>query len=208
MIDSNTAVIVIDMQNDFCSSEGALARLGFDVSKNQDVARSIPRFLHAARERGALIVWVLQAAREEFVSEAKRQQSAAMNRGATEVAAAGTWGAELYEGLEPAPQDVTIEKTKYSAFVGTPLRNLLHARERSKIVVCGTAGNVCVDSTARDGYMADYAVTVPRDLVGGTRPDLVDWALENLSFYFATVLESAELLANEDRKDPEAGMEQ
>lgn len=193
-INEDTAVIVVDMQNDFCSPEGALARHGADVSRNQVVANALPSFLDSARASGALIVWITQASREEHVSDARRARAAAMGRGVTEVAGAGTWGAELYDGLIPHESDVVMEKTKYSSFVGTPLRNVLHARGRGTVVVCGTAANVCVDSTVRDAYMSDLSVIVPRDLVGWTKAELAEAALENLGFYFCEVVESAELL--------------
>lgn len=194
-IDNQSAVIVVDMQNDFCSADGALARLGADVTRNQQVAAALPSFLDAARADGALIVWILQNAREEYVSEARRRRAAAMGRGVTEVAAAGSWGAELYDGLVPHGDDVVMEKSKYSAFVATPLQNMLRARERQNLVVCGTAANVCVDSTVRDAYMADFTVVVPKDLVGSTRHELADAALANLGFYFCDVVDSAELLS-------------
>lgn len=196
-LDENTAVIVVDMQNDFCSSDGALAGLGADVSRNQEVAARLPGFLHRARENKALVVWILQNARAEFVSEARRERAAAMGRGVTAIAASGTWGAELYDGLEPQPEDVVLEKSKYSAFVGTPLRNLLQARARTKLVVCGTAANVCVDSTVRDAYMADLTVALPQDLVGSTRESLAAAAIENLGIYFCDVVDSDDLLDDE-----------
>lgn len=197
-IDSQTAVIVVDMQNDFCSEDGALARLGADVSKNQEVAAALPGFLDAARDRGALVIWIMQNAREEFVSDARRQQAASMGRGVTEVAAAGSWGAELYRGLAAQRGDVVLEKSKYSAFVGTPLRNVLQARGRTKLVVCGTAANVCVDSTIRDAYMADFTVSLPKDLVGSTRTALAEAAIENLGIYFCDVTDSAAMLSTTD----------
>lgn len=196
-ITNDTAVIVVDMQNDFCSSEGALARHGADVSRNQQVAAALPYFLDKARDQGALIVWITQSSREEHVSDARRARAAAMGRGVTEVAGAGTWGAELYEGLIPQDTDIVMEKTKYSSFVGTPLRNVLHARGRGTLIVCGTAANVCVDSTVRDAYMSDLTVVVPKDLVGWTKQHLAEAALENLGFYFCEVVESAELLGPE-----------
>jgi ureidoacrylate peracid hydrolase len=189
-INRESAVIVIDMQNDFCSSDGALARRGADVARNQQVAKALPPFLDRARDAGALIIWIRQGARDEYVSDARRARALAMGRGVTEVAGAGTWGAELYDGLVPAEGDVTIEKTKYSAFVDTPLRNVLHSRNRNTIIVCGTAANVCVDSTVRDGYMSDLSVVVPSDMVGYTSKELADAALKNLDFYFCDVVDS------------------
>lgn len=194
LVGHRTAVVVVDMQNDFCSPDGAMASLGADVSANAALAERLPRFLDEARARGALIVWVRQAAREELVSEARRNRARAMGRSATAIAAAGSWGAELASGLVPAPDDVEIEKTRYSAFVGTTLHNLLRARERDQLIVCGTAANVCVDSTIRDAYMADYSVAMGSDLVGWTREDLARSAIANLEFYFCDVATSEELL--------------
>lgn len=197
-VSSRTAIVVVDMQNDFCSPKGALAALGGDVSRNVEVVQRLPAFLSRARDKGALIVWIRQAAREELVSAARRERASSMGRGATSVAAIGTWGAELAEGLTPEPGDVEVEKTKYSAFVGTTLHNLLRARERDHVVVCGTAANVCVDSTVRDAYMADYSVTLVSDMVGWTREPLALSALENLEFYFCDVLDSESFLSRMD----------
>lgn len=140
-------------------------------------------------------MWIRQSAREELVSEARRTRAKAMQRGTMTVATAGTWGAELADGLVPQPSDPIIDKTRYSAFVGTPLHNLLRAQERDHVVVCGTAANVCVDSTIRDAYMADYSVTMPSDLVGWTKVDLAESAIKNLEFYFCEVVPSDEILA-------------
>lgn len=191
-----TAVLVIDMQNDFCSPAGAMAALGADVQVNAAVAGRLPRFLDRARHAGCLVVWVRQAAHEQLVSPARRARAEAMGRSPLSVCAAGSWGAELAEGLRPEPGDCHLEKTRYSAFVGTPLHNLLRAHGRDHVVVVGTAANVCVDSTIRDAYMADLATTMPTDLVGWTRADLAEAAIRNLGFYFCETTTSAELLSD------------
>ncbi|MBL6276261.1 cysteine hydrolase [Micromonospora fiedleri] len=191
-----TAVLVIDMQNDFCSPAGAMAALGADVQVNAAVAGRLPRFLDRARNAGCLVVWVRQAAHEQLVSPARRARAEAMGRSPLSVCAAGSWGAELAEGLRPEPGDCHLEKTRYSAFVGTPLHNLLRAHGRDHVVVVGTAANVCVDSTIRDAYMADLATTMPTDLVGWTRADLAEAAIRNLGFYFCETTTSAELLSD------------
>ncbi len=191
-----TAVLVIDMQNDFCSPAGAMAALGADVQVNATLAGRLPSFLDRARDAGCLVVWVRQAAHEQLVSPARRARAEAMGRSPLSVCAAGSWGAELADGLRPEPGDCHLEKTRYSAFVGTPLHNLLRAHGRDHVVVVGTAANVCVDSTIRDAYMADLATTMPTDLVGWTRPDLAEAAIRNLGFYFCETTTSAELLSD------------
>ncbi|GAA0364947.1 cysteine hydrolase [Micromonospora gifhornensis] len=191
-----TAVLVIDMQNDFCSPAGAMAALGADVQVNAALAGRLPNFLDRARDAGCLVVWVRQAAHEQLVSPARRARAEAMGRSPLSVCAAGSWGAELADGLRPEPGDCHLEKTRYSAFVGTPLHNLLRAHGRDHVVVVGTAANVCVDSTIRDAYMADLATTMPTDLVGWTRADLAEAAIRNLGFYFCETTTSAELLSD------------
>lgn len=190
-----TAVLVIDMQNDFCSPSGALAALGADITRNAEIARRLPDFLAAARSSGCRVVWVRQIARADLISPARRARAEAMGRTPMTVCAEGSWGAELAEGLEPEPTDAHLEKTRYSAFVGTPLHNLLRAQERDHVAVCGTAANVCVDSTVRDAYMADLFVTLVSDLVGWTRSDLAEAAIRNLDAYFCDVAGSAALRA-------------
>ncbi|TDB99961.1 cysteine hydrolase [Micromonospora fluostatini] len=190
-----TAVLVIDMQNDFCAATGAMATLGADVRRNADVARRLPDFLPRARAAGCLVVWVRQAAHDQLVSPARRARAEAMGRDPLSVCAAGSWGAELADGLHPEPGDCHLEKTRYSAFVGTPLHNLLRAHGRDHVVVVGTAANVCVDSTIRDAYMADLAATMPTDLVGWTRADLAEPAVRNLGFYFCETTTSTELVS-------------
>lgn len=194
-MDTKTAILVIDMQNDFCSSDGSIARRGADVSPNQELAARLPSFLNIARAAGALIVWVRQESSESHVSDARRARSQAMGWSATDVALEGTWGAELYDNLHPDPNDAIIIKNKYSAFIGTPLSNLLRARGRNTVVVCGTATNVCVDSTVRSAYMEEFNVLLPTDLVASTRADLAAASIQNLGIYFCNLTTSAELAA-------------
>jgi ureidoacrylate peracid hydrolase len=189
-----TALLVIDMQQDFCAPDGAMAGLGADTSVNAEVAGRLPAFVDAARAAGSLVVWVRQVARPDLVSPARRARAAAMGRSAMTVCAEGSPGTALADGLVPVEGDVQLEKWRYSAFVGTPLHNLLRATGRDHVVVCGTAANVCVDSTIRDAYMADLEVTMLTDLVGWTREDLARPAIENLQFYFCAGTTSSELL--------------
>lgn len=189
-----SALVVIDMQQDFCAPDGAMARLGADTSVNADVAGRLPAFVDAARAAGCLVVWVQQVARADLVSPARRARATAMGRTATMVCAEGSPGTALAAGLTAVEGDVRLEKWRYSAFVGTPLHHVLRASGRDHVVVVGTAANVCVDSTIRDAYMADLEVTMVTDLVGWTREDLARPAMENLQFYFCEGTTSSELL--------------
>lgn len=188
-----TALVVVDMQNDFCSPQGAMASLGLDVSANDALVRRLPGFVDDLRRQGALVVWVRHVERPDMVSPAEAVRREATGLARVPICAPGSWGAQLVDALHPVDGDVSLEKWRFSAFVGTPLPQILHAHGRDQIVVCGTAANVCVDSTVRDASMRGLRVVVPSDMVGWTRRHLADAALETLALYFGEVVASAAL---------------
>lgn len=189
------AVLVVDMQADFCANDGAMAVLGADTSRNGALVGPIDAFLSQIRQARCRVVWVRQEASEAHASPARRRRASRMGRTATSVCAAGTPGARLADGLTVEPEDLAVTKYRYSAFIGTDLDLLLRSQGVTTVVVVGTAANVCVDSTARDAYQRDYDTIVVRDLVGWTLQALAEAALENLDAYFATVTGSQEVLA-------------
>ena len=87
-----------------------------------------------------------------------------------------------------------LKKHKYSAFIGTALDGMLRSNGIKTIIVTGIATNVCVESTVRDGFMMDYHVVVPSDLVYGVNEEYKAWSLKNIGRYFGHVLDSAEIL--------------
>lgn len=190
-ISDGSAVLVIDMQNDYCSDNGRMAKEGWDVSRNQAVAHRLPKFLSRCRDANALIIWIKQQTDSRFTSAAHRRRSRGLGREGTNVIAlSDSWGSELYPPLVAEGGDVIISKQRYSAFYGTMLEALLRANNREDLIVCGTAGNVCVDSTVRDAYMRGFNIFLPTDLVGGTRFELVDSAITNLGIYFCGIVDS------------------
>lgn len=191
-----TAVVVVDMQHDFCHPDGAMAQLGFDVSANESIVEPLANFLDRARGAGVSVIYLRQSASDWTSSPARRARAEAMGRSANAVCATGSWGAEIHAALAPHDDDLVIDKYRYSGFVGGALELVLRSREVDTVVVVGTAANVCVDSTARDAFMRDFSVVVARDLVGHTRRDLAEAALENLGIYFATVCRSDEIVAH------------
>jgi ureidoacrylate peracid hydrolase len=88
----------------------------------------------------------------------------------------GTWGAELYEGIEPQEGDIVVEKHKWSAFdgkdkEGKSLDDILKERGIQTLVLTGVVTETCVHSTAQEAFNRDYFVVVPKDAVGSNKPD-------------------------------------
>lgn len=188
------AVVVVDMQADFCDESGAFARAGVDISVNRSIVAGAADFVDALRSRGARVVWIRQGMRRDYLSPAiERRLRRAPER--LELCLSGTAGAELADGLRPHPEDLVVHKFRYSAFAGSCLDQSLRSVGISTVVLLGTAANACVDSTARDAAQLDYDVVVVRDLTGYTDPDLARFSLLNLDRHFAIVCEAADVLS-------------
>ncbi|WP_433496497.1 cysteine hydrolase family protein [Sphaerimonospora sp. CA-214678] len=188
----SVAVVVIDMQRDFCSGSGAFARAGIDVSANERIVTRAGEFVDFLRARGVLVVWVRQLSSDRYMSPAiERRLRRAPER--LELCRQGSPGAELADGLRVHEADVTIEKFRYSAFLGSSLDQLLRSSGIQTVVLLGTAANGCVDTTARDAAQREYDVVVAGDLTGHTDARLAAAALDNLDRHFAVVCSADEI---------------
>lgn len=189
LADGHAAAVVIDMQNDFCHPEGAMAALGADVAVNAALVRPVRRFVDAVHAVGGRVVFV----RLEHTPEHRPLPAPGVPPDG--VCDAGSWGAQLVSGLTALPGDLSISKTRYSAFLGTDLESVLRSNGIGALVVTGTTANVCVDSTVRDAAQRGFTTWVLSDLVGYVRADLAEPCLRNLGLYFADVRTSAGLTA-------------
>lgn len=198
--DHKAAVLVIDMQNDFCHADGASAKFfAGDVAINQSVAEPINAFLATARRAGLPVVHVKTETMTETASRAQRTKAVAAaipGFSVTSMCGQGSWGAEPW-GVEPEPGDTVVVKHWYSAFADTRLDLVLRTLGVETVVLTGVTANVCVESTARDAFFADYNVVVVRDLVGWLVHDtpLAEATFANLGIYFGFVCTSADVVA-------------
>jgi len=106
-----TALIVVDMQNDFAHPQGALF-----VPEAPKTVPAIKGLLERARQAGARVVFTQDWHREDDLEFQIWPRHAV----------AGTWGAEILEELKPRPEELVIQKVRYDAFYGTPLDHYLH----------------------------------------------------------------------------------
>lgn len=190
LADGSAAVLVIDVQNDFCHPQGAMAALGADVSVNAALVGPLTAFLETARSAGSRIVFVRLAHDDEH------RPVAARGVPPEGVCVEGSWGAEIVQEVAVEPGDLVVTKARYSAFLGTDLEQSLRDVGVETLVVVGTTANVCVDTTVRDAAQRGFAVRVLSDLVGYVRRDLAEPALYNLGLYFAEVTSSAGVAAD------------
>jgi ureidoacrylate peracid hydrolase len=172
-----TAVLVIDMQNDFGSKGGMFDRAGIDISGIRAVVPNVRSALSAARKAALPIIYIKMAFRPDL-SDAGPPTSpnllkhAKFNVGQAVIAPDGTpsrilirdtWGTEIIPELRPEAGDTMVYKSRFSAFYRTELDDMLKRRGIEALIVTGCTTSVCVESTVRDAMFRDYRCVVLED---------------------------------------------
>jgi ureidoacrylate peracid hydrolase len=186
----HTALMIIDVQNDFCHENGFKALKGSDVTKAQATIPVIEKIIDKARSLSVPIVFVYTTHSADSSSKAWLSRPQASTK--SDLVREGTWGAEFYR-LSPQEGDIIIEKHSYCAFMKTNLEENLIRMGIKSLIIAGVATNLCVESTARNGFMLDYNITLVKDGCAGYFSDLEAATYTNIQNNFGMVLESKEI---------------
>ncbi len=174
---ARTALVVVDMQNDFVREGGSLV-----VPDAEGTIPSIRKLLELARDSGMKVVYSQDTHTDgdpewEIWSEHVRE---------------GSWGWEIVEELTPREDELVIRKVRYDAFYGTHLDHFLRLWNIETLIVCGTVANICVHYTAASAALRWYKVIVPRDATSALDPFDLESSLRQTAFLFAgKITESA-----------------
>jgi len=184
-----SALLIVDMQKDFCIENLATAGTGRDLSRTKAIIPNLVRLRRAASRAGVLVVHVGFLTLPDHLSDsgswlAQRRRSPYANES---IALADTEGAEFIEELSPQAGEVTIRKHRYSAFSGTDLDLVLRAHAIESCIVTGVSTNVCVESTLRAAFDFGYYVVVPEDGTASWSKQLGDSTLANVKHRFGLV---------------------
>jgi ureidoacrylate peracid hydrolase len=198
---NRSALVVIDVQNDFCSVGGVADREDWDLSMIREMLPRLVDLVGNARSAALPIVWVRSAYGtngNHYLSAVWLDRAARSASGAHiayRVCEPGTWGAELCEGLGVGDpnREALITKHRYSAFFQTELELMLRAKDIQTVVLTGVTSNVCVETTARDAFMRDFYVVVVEDACAAYRVEEHKSALDNVRRYFGEVLSSPDV---------------
>lgn len=190
---AHTAVVVVDMQNDFCAEGGYIhTTQGADMSPNKPLAARIGRLIEAARAAGAMVVWIRACYDHEILPAPMLSKMLEKGKGAV-CCASDSWGADFYE-IGPADGEFVVEKRCYSAFHNTEFDDILRRRGIRSLVMTGVATNVCVESTFREGFFHGYYIVMPPDCVGSANAYLHEAAIKSVEAVFGHIPESDEVM--------------
>ncbi|WP_328969547.1 cysteine hydrolase family protein [Streptomyces sp. NBC_00239] len=205
---ARTALLVIDMQNDFCSPDGWLASIGLDVSGAAGLTRSIAALLPPLRAAGVPVIWLNWGARPDRANippnvlhaydlAGTGQGIGSYLPGArTPVLEEGSWGAAVVDGLIPAEGDLHIAKHRMSGFFDTPLDSVLRNLRVDTLLFTGVNADQCVMATLTDAACLGYDAVLLEDGVGTTSPDFcLQATLYNVQHCFGFVARGSDLTA-------------
>lgn len=196
----HSALICVDMQNEFCEATGGSASEGSDISMIREMAPRLTSFIGAARALSLPVIFIRSVYDTEdgrYLSDAWIERRTSHKGPKSEYipfCVEGSWGWEFVKGVKPRNDELVVTKHRYSAFFDTELDLVLRSRGIRTIIVTGVTTNCCVDSTTRDGFMKDYYVVLVSDCVAAFSQRAHAAALENLGRLFGQVASSAEVL--------------
>lgn len=174
---AKTAVIVVDMQNDFGAKGGMFDLAGIDIAPIQKAVEPTARVIAAARKAGIQIIYLKMAFRPDL-SDAGGPDSPnwikhlplrvgervqAPDGRESRVLIRDTWNTGILSELAPNAADIVIYKNRFSGFYQTDLDDVLKRRGIKYLIVTGCTTSVCVESTIRDAMFRDYSCVLPAD---------------------------------------------
>ena len=185
---TNPAVIVIDVQNDFCSDDGMLKKSGKSISKIQLMVKNLLTFLDHIKGLGIPIVYIKANYDREYLS--KNIFEANRKNGLANLCKKGSWGAGFYRII---PDKNIFTKYRYDAFTNNNFNKWLKKNNIKTLILTGCQTDVCVDSTARSGFMKGYNIVAIEDCLASTSNSNHKRVLDFMSKYYDAQIRSSKV---------------
>ena len=162
---ARSALLVIDLQIDFVSADGYLAKRGYDVTPVRAILPAVRSVIEAVRSVGGLVVYTRQGYRADLADmtpyERWRRQRGGLE--GTRVLVRGSPGFEIVPELRVLPGDVTVDKTANGAFTYTDLEQILRVRSIEHLLFSGCTTDVCVHTTLREAHDRNFQCLLIED---------------------------------------------
>jgi len=183
---ANTALMVIDMQNGFCSEDGSVNAIGLPAARLRTAVPGCERLIAAARKAKLPVIYTRYMYRPDYADGGIMANELIPDLKKT--LKAGTWDVEVVDELAAEPNDFIVDKNRPSAFYATNLEPMLKGLAIENLVVCGVTTNCCVETTVRDASQRDYRTFVVADAVAEYEDDRHEVALKSMGMLFAHIV--------------------
>src|SRR5580704_15534853 len=180
---SRTAIIVVDMQNDFCHPEGWLAHIGVDIAPARKPIEPLQGLLPILRDYEVPVIWLNWGNRPDRLNlspgllHVYKPSGAGVGLGdvlpgsGAKVLERGSWSAAIVDELRPAASDIHVAKYRMSGFQDTELDSILRNLGVTTLLFAGVNADQCVLCTLQDANFHGYDCLLVEDCVATTSPD-------------------------------------
>jgi ureidoacrylate peracid hydrolase len=203
-----SALIIVDMQNDFVHPEGGFAHRArenpeakIDLPFLMGTVPSVGRLAESFRRAGRPVIYIAHVLKPDY-SDAQfpywRATRGSLSGNRTFITE-GTWGAQIIDDLKPLPGEHLVVKKGFGGFSNTPLDTILRNLGVTTCVVCGVTTCVCVSTTIRGGVEHNYRMILVSDAVAEVHRDTHEAELKTMARVFAEVKTTSEVVAMLER---------
>jgi ureidoacrylate peracid hydrolase len=198
-----SALVIVDMQNDFVHPDGGFAHLArerpeaqIDMPFLMSTISHVKRLADAFRRASRPVVYVTQVLRPDYSDAAFPYWRA--TKGSTSgnptFIVEGTWGSQIVDELKPEPGDHLVVKKGFGGFANTPLDTILRNLGVNTCVMAGVTTCVCVSTTIREGVEYNYRMIIVSDAVAEVHRDTHEAELKTMARIFADVKSTDEVI--------------
>jgi nicotinamidase-related amidase len=204
---ARTALLVIDMQNDFCAKDGWVDHLGVDFAPDRAPIEPLRRMIPRLRQAGVHIVWVNWGNRSDLANMPPNQIHLYKPTGVgiglgdplpgsgAAVLEKDSWAAAVVDELVPAADDIRVDKYRISGFWDTPLDSILKNLQIRSLLFAGVNTDQCVMCSLQDANFLGYGCVLVSDCCATTSPAYCTEAtLFNVQKCFGFVCDSGDVL--------------
>lgn len=181
---NSSALIIVDMQNDFVHPEGKLFS-----PNSQNIIQPIKTLLENARQNKVKVIYTQDTHFHNDPVEFPIWGEHVVK---------GSWGWQIIDELKPLDREIIIEKLRYDAFFGTPLDHILRIYNIKNLLVVGTVANICVLHTVSSARLHNYDVIVPVDAISALTETDYSFSLRQMDFLYKVKLTKIEFVKFKD----------
>lgn len=180
---AKTAILAIDMQNDFCHPDGWLAHIGVDVTPARSPIEPLKTLLPKLRAANIPVIWINWGNRPDLMNISASSRHVynptgvgvglgdPLPKNGAKVLMAGSWAAAVVDELDQKPEDICVDKYRMSGFWDTPLDSILRNLGKTTLLFAGVNADQCVMATLQDANFLGYDCILVKDCTATTSPE-------------------------------------